>query len=227
MEQIYFGERIAANRKRLGLTQEALAQKLEVTNQAVSKWESDQCCPDIMLLPEIAKVFGISLDELFGLQKRCAEMAPQIEPLPWEDNDDLHAVLFKGHKLIDYSAGLHKHFAVVSFGQNDPGRQVELKYNGTCGDIISHFSVSCSGDVAGNIDAGSSVNCRDVNGNVRAGASVNCGNVGGNANAGAGIRCGNVAGHVTAGTKVECGSVEGSVSAGTKVIYSGKSAKNE
>ena len=46
MEQIYFGQRIAALRKQAGMTQEALAQRLGITNQAVSKWESDQCCPD-------------------------------------------------------------------------------------------------------------------------------------------------------------------------------------
>ena len=45
------GSKIAFNRKKLGITQDALAQKLEVSNQAVSKWESDQCSPDISLLP--------------------------------------------------------------------------------------------------------------------------------------------------------------------------------
>ena len=62
MEQIYFGQRIAALRKERGMTQEALAQKLGITNQAVSKWESDQCCPDIMQLPALADIFEISLD---------------------------------------------------------------------------------------------------------------------------------------------------------------------
>ena len=45
MEQ-KIGSRIAANRKRLKLTQEQLAEKLGVTPQAVSKWENDQSCPD-------------------------------------------------------------------------------------------------------------------------------------------------------------------------------------
>ena len=51
------------------MTQEALARKLDVTNQAVSKWESGQCCPDISLLPRIADIFGITMDELFGRAK--------------------------------------------------------------------------------------------------------------------------------------------------------------
>ena len=56
------GNMIATNRKAMGLTQDALAQQLGVTNQAVSKWESDQSCPDILLLPQIADIFGITID---------------------------------------------------------------------------------------------------------------------------------------------------------------------
>ncbi|MBQ7320679.1 MAG: helix-turn-helix domain-containing protein [Clostridia bacterium] len=59
-------EQIAALRKEKEITQGELAQALGVTNQAVSKWESGQCCPDIQLLPEIAKYFGISIGELMG-----------------------------------------------------------------------------------------------------------------------------------------------------------------
>ena len=59
------GSVISKYRKELGITQESLAQQLEVTNQAVSKWESDQCCPDVMLLPRLADIFGITIDALF------------------------------------------------------------------------------------------------------------------------------------------------------------------
>ncbi len=65
MEQT-LGKRISANRKRLGLTQDQLAEKLGVTAQAVSKWENDQSCPDIATLPLLADIFGISVDELLG-----------------------------------------------------------------------------------------------------------------------------------------------------------------
>ena len=50
MEQT-LGKRIEENRKKLGLTQDQLAEKLGVTAQAVSKWENDQSCPDITMLP--------------------------------------------------------------------------------------------------------------------------------------------------------------------------------
>lgn len=60
------GKRIASNRKRLQLTQDQLAEQLGVTAQAVSKWENDQSCPDITILPRLADIFGISTDELLG-----------------------------------------------------------------------------------------------------------------------------------------------------------------
>lgn len=60
------GEQILFLRKNKGITQEQLAQKLGITNQAVSKWESGQCLPDIQLLPEIAEYFNVSIDELLG-----------------------------------------------------------------------------------------------------------------------------------------------------------------
>ena len=60
------GARILRRRKEKGLTQEALANKLGVSNQAVSKWEGDVCCPDLQLLPLLADTLELSLDELFG-----------------------------------------------------------------------------------------------------------------------------------------------------------------
>ena len=75
MEQT-LGKRISANRKGLGLTQEQLAEKLGVTAQAVSKWENDQSCPDISILPRLAEVFGISTDALLG--------RPEPEPVVHE-----------------------------------------------------------------------------------------------------------------------------------------------
>ncbi len=64
------GSRIAELRKKIPLTQEELAERLGVTAQAVSKWENDASCPDIMLLPQIAKILGTSIDELMGVKSR-------------------------------------------------------------------------------------------------------------------------------------------------------------
>ncbi|MBO5275456.1 MAG: helix-turn-helix transcriptional regulator [Clostridia bacterium] len=62
-ENIYFF------RKQKGMTQGELAAKLGVSDQAVSKWESAQCCPDLSLLPQLAEIFGVSLDTLFGIER--------------------------------------------------------------------------------------------------------------------------------------------------------------
>lgn len=58
------GESISSLRKEKGLTQEELSEMLGVSPQAVSKWENNLSCPDIMLLPDIAEIFNISVDEL-------------------------------------------------------------------------------------------------------------------------------------------------------------------
>ncbi len=60
------GRTISEKRKALRLTQQALAEKLNVSFQAVSKWENDTSCPDIELLPHIAAVLNISIDSLLG-----------------------------------------------------------------------------------------------------------------------------------------------------------------
>ena len=58
------GKNIAYLRKSKGYTQEELGQKIGVTNQAVSKWESETSMPDIMLLPRIANALDVTLDDL-------------------------------------------------------------------------------------------------------------------------------------------------------------------
>ena len=60
------GKNIAYLRKNKGYTQEELGQKIGVTNQAVSKWESETSMPDIMLLPRIANALDVTLDDLFA-----------------------------------------------------------------------------------------------------------------------------------------------------------------
>lgn len=58
-------ENIRMLRKSIGITQEQLAEKLNISSQAVSKWETSQSVPDTMLLPTISKIFGVTIDTLF------------------------------------------------------------------------------------------------------------------------------------------------------------------
>ncbi len=60
-------EKIRQMRRKAGYTQDQLASKLNVSAQSVSKWENSIAMPDISLLPNIAEIFGISIDELFDL----------------------------------------------------------------------------------------------------------------------------------------------------------------
>ena len=62
------GKNISELRKKNNLTQEELANMLGVSPQAVSKWENDAACPDITLLPKIAEIFGVTIDELMNEQ---------------------------------------------------------------------------------------------------------------------------------------------------------------
>lgn len=84
MTQKTLGERIKENRKRLGLTQDELARRMGVSAQAVSKWENNLSCPDISILPELAEIFEISLDELLGREGHKGSTAVH-EAEPVED----------------------------------------------------------------------------------------------------------------------------------------------
>ena len=64
--QLNLGNKIRELRRRDGRTQEALAEALGVTSQAVSRWESGGSYPDMEVIPSIANYFGVSIDELFG-----------------------------------------------------------------------------------------------------------------------------------------------------------------
>ena len=213
------GARILRRRKEKGLTQEALANKLGVSNQAVSKWEGDVCCPDLQLLPLLADTLELSLDELFGRESMAkaaqkAEADSQILPiaaeLPWEDDDAIHAVLFQGHRLLQPKQGsLFRHDKY-----DEIRKTVELHFSGTAQDIYSDFSVVCTDStISGSVRAGDGVTCTDVGGDVTAGDDVTCGNVGGDVSANDSVRCGEVRGNVRASDSVTCGDISGSVSA--------------
>ncbi len=62
------GMMIAELRKEKGMTQLELAEKMGVTDKAVSKWERDLSCPDINSLPNLAEVLGVTVDELMQIK---------------------------------------------------------------------------------------------------------------------------------------------------------------
>ena len=85
------GKRIAFLRKEKGLTQEELAQHMGISPQAVSKWENDQTCPDISALPKLARLFGITVDELLEGKRET----PAVRMLPPEERKDIKDMLLR------------------------------------------------------------------------------------------------------------------------------------
>ena len=84
------GKRIVKHRKKLKLTQEQLAESLGVTAQAVSKWENDQSCPDINILPKLAQRFGVSVDSLLGNETQPVYEAEVVQPEKEKKNFEFH-----------------------------------------------------------------------------------------------------------------------------------------
>lgn len=68
MKKKTLGRMIASLRKENGMTQLDLAEKMGVTDKAVSKWERDLSCPDVNTIPQLAELFGISVDELMQIK---------------------------------------------------------------------------------------------------------------------------------------------------------------
>ena len=226
------GSVISKYRKELGITQESLAQQLEVTNQAVSKWETDQCCPDVMLLPRLADIFGITIDELFGREPK-EKPVHTVAGLPWEDDGNLRGVLYKGWKLVGHGKGPK----LQLFFKQNVGENVYSDFSVVCGDVAG--SVTAKGDVqcgtvmnfvnvggdlkceniGCDVNCGGDVTCAGVGGGISAGGDVNCqGDVGGNIETGGDVRCGNVGGYIETGGDVSCqGNVDGYIEAGGDV----------
>ena len=190
---------IARLRRERGLTQEALADRLGVTFQAVSKWENEQSCPDVVLLPALAEALGVRIDSLFGQLDGVA--------LPWQDDGALRAVLFQGTTLLAQGAPEAKRFTFC--------------YEGDACSVYSHLSIEC-GYVEGNATAQAGhIHCGDVGGNVSSNSGeITCGCVGGNISSLSGdIQCEDVDGDVTSNSgNIVCDCVDGNVRSGSGCI---------
>ena len=80
MKKRSMGMMIAEKRKELGMTQLDLAEKMGVTDKAVSKWERDLSCPDVNSLPKLAEIFGMSVDELLQIKSEAMQ-AEEKKPI--------------------------------------------------------------------------------------------------------------------------------------------------
>ena len=140
MDNLRLLDTICFYRKRQGLTQAALAAKLGVTNQSVSKWETAQCYPDISLIPQLAEIFDISIDELFGKEPKQAIINYDLcTEFPWADDETLRVVFARGRKMLqqnndinEFINSLNKFLRISCF---------EAK---SCHSVLNSFSTTCS-----------------------------------------------------------------------------------
>lgn len=77
MDQVKIGKFIASLRRKAGLTQETLGEKLGVTNKTVSRWENGNYMPDIEMLQLLAQEFHVSVDDLLVCKAQSAEASGQ------------------------------------------------------------------------------------------------------------------------------------------------------
>lgn len=148
MESI--GNRIGRLRRAANLTQEALAERLGVSSQAVSKWENDLSCPDISLLPELARVLGCTTDELLtgksnevrvvpAAQRKCADDLVLRIKVDSAEGDKVRVNL--PVPLIRALSGSGMDIAAQYSGMDalkgiDMEKILELVENGTVGKIV-------------------------------------------------------------------------------------------
>ena len=143
-----FKENFSALRKEKGLTQADVAEALHVSPQAVSKWENGDSMPDISLLPDIAQLFGVSIDALLGVEKEPT--VEVVEPPKKGDYSDyfLRVVIDDdGDKvrvnlpLAIVSAMMRKkgelNFGSVSISKADIDNILQMVDQGAVGDLVN------------------------------------------------------------------------------------------
>ena len=104
------GTNIYTLRKEKKITQAQLAEKIGVSEQAVSKWENNQCAPDVSLFPIIAEFFGVSIDRLFGYHTSSY-------------NKDVEAIM----KAADDSMNTYKEIEILTEGLKKYPNSPDLK----------------------------------------------------------------------------------------------------
>lgn len=136
-----FGEKLKSIRKQAGMTQEKLAEKLGVSRQAVTKWETDTGIPDIANIRVISDLFHISIDELLGNEKEEKRQTEYLYESITEYDID-------GPKRYDMKFGGAKQFVLSGYD----GEKIRIRLvSDTMPSIQSDFKVKID-DIKGRID---------------------------------------------------------------------------
>ena len=157
------GNNIKQLRQQKNLTQDQVAEKLGVSYQAVSKWETGANAPDIALLPQIAAVFGVSIDTLFS-----------EEPMDYSDihsfmKDDgvIRVVQMRGTKILKVSS---------TFSADAPPIEIAFPHN--CNDRTQYFKVEvyghiiADGSINGDVICHQTVQSGTINGDVKSDGDI-------------------------------------------------------
>lgn len=201
---------LAANiqkyRKKSGLTQEELAQKLGVTFQAVSKWENAKSAPDIFFLTTMAELFGCHIDELFSRDIKTELHYDLCTEFPWYDDEIIRGVVCLGRKILQVTDDITEKFTFEIIGDaKNVQSECNITVNGSVsGGCNANGAVAVEGHLCGGCNSGENVT---VGGHFSGGCNclkdITCeGNISGD------INCG---GTVNVGGDVEADKIEGNV----------------
>lgn len=167
------GSNIKQLRQRMNLTQEQVANKLGVSYQAVSKWEVGANTPDIALLPDIANLFGVSIDSLFS--DNIDEFAEALSLA--KDDDVIRVVQMKGKKVIKVTTAI-----------SPDAPPIEIAFPRNCNDRTQYFkvevygSVISDGSINGDVICHQNIECSQINGDIKSDGDINA----------SGINCGKI-----------------------------------
>lgn len=170
---MYIGSNIKQLRQRMNLTQEQVANKLGVSYQAVSKWEVGANTPDIALLPDIANLFGVSIDSLFS--DNIDEFAEALSLA--KDDDVIRVVQMKGKKVIKVTTAI-----------SPDAPPIEIAFPRNCNDRTQYFkvevygSVISDGSINGDVICHQNIECSQINGDIKSDGNINA----------SGINCGKI-----------------------------------
>lgn len=134
--EIYVGENIRRLRKERSLTQENLAEILQISPQSVSKWERGEAYPDITMLPAIANCFGVTIDVLLGndkilteeqIQKHIAEYKRMTAEMGWELRETILDCAKKAYREFSYDFRIMMMYVnALNIYGTDPDRKEEI-----------------------------------------------------------------------------------------------------
>ena len=208
-------------RKERGLTQEELSEALYVSRTAVSKWESEMTMPDIMLLPSLADIFGIYIDELFSREIKAEKHYDNCAEFPWPDDSIIRGVVFEGRKILQFDTIEDRFTFEIKGEAKNVASQCSIEVNGNVsGGCSAKKNIIVSGAVSGGCSSCALVEIGgSLSGGCNSGGDITVqGSFSGGCNAGRHITCGgnlsgniNCAGGVTVKGNVEADKIKGNV----------------